>query len=292
MQINDNHKKVLDWVVKVLILFACLFYILVAVDSKWSFDVQLSASLFQTLGIVTLLMFVNWFLEVWRWHYSLNTVQTTSYNQASRQVFVGLALNWIIPFTGGDLVARLGEFGNKKAVGVMIYYNRVIMLSITLFFGAFGIYEFGHSQLEFFVFVFPIGLIALFFVIGRLAKKLLRLDHKLAQREMFSLVLISILRYCVFTIQFYLLITFFLPSMDHLYVFAGIGWVFFFRSVIPSLFGNLGVREASAMLFFESQIPNNSLILIPSLLIWLINTVLPSALGLYFVMKFRVKLAK
>ncbi|MCP4460549.1 MAG: hypothetical protein GY816_21385 [Cytophagales bacterium] len=91
----------------------------------------------------------------------------------------------------------------------------------------------------------------------------------------------------IFTIQFIVLFYAFIPDVSLLVILAGVGWTFFFRSVIPSLFGNLGVREVGALVFFESFVSEPSLILISSLLIWLINTVAPSVLGLYYVLKFR-----
>jgi len=92
---------------------------------------------------------------------------------------------------------------------------------------------------------------------------------------------LSVLRYAIFTVQFTVLIHVFLPEIALDVAMLGVGWTFLFRTVIPSLFGNFGVREASAMMFFEPLVNDMTLILFPCLLIWFINTVVPSIFGAF-----------
>ncbi len=240
------------------------------------------------LLIVTVLALVNWWLEVWRWKYSLEQIEACTWGEASRQVFAGLALNWIMPFTSGDLMARLIPNKDRKQVGLLIYFNRSIMLAFTIIFGMFGVYWYSRAQFASNILIVIIALLVLI-TLGFMAKKALWRGEIINSRWLLNLSLISIARYAVFVFQFLLLIKVFNPEFSTFLILAGVGWIFLFRSVIPSLFGNLGVREASALVFFEGQVDNMTLILVPSLLIWLINTVMPSVLGLYYLMRFPVK---
>ena len=106
--------------------------------------------------------------------------------------------------------------------------------------------------------------------------------HKLEGRVLFAIGAISMLRYAIFVLQFYMLLSLFLPEAEPVLLFLGIAWVFFFKSIIPALLGGLGVREASGLVFF-SDVANPELVVIPIFLIWAINNALPSVTGLIFI---------
>lgn len=291
LQINDKARNTIGWIVRLLILGGCVWFISRSVEEKWTFDLRFSADQWQVIVLVFLLAFVNWGLEVWRWKFSLDKIEKTGWREASRQVFGGLALNWIVPFTGGDLLARLTRNKDRKQVGMLIYHNRAVMLMLTIIFGMFGVYRYSAELFAsnvWFVCLFLAGI----FLIGYLGRKFILGVEKVGGQWLIWLSMISILRYVVFVVQFVLLIWVFNQDLKLVLIFAGVGWIFLFRSVIPSLFGNLGVREASALVFFEGYISEPSLILIPSLLIWMINTVLPSILGLYYLTRFPIKIAQ
>lgn len=291
MQITHKQKNVVGWALRLVILFACAWFIHAKVDAKWTVSFDQLANNWGVIIIVCVLAVANWGLEVWRWKISLNVLGSYSWFSAMQQVFGGLTLNWIMPFTSGDLVARLLPHANRQEAGVLIFYNRVSMLAITLVFGGYGIYVFSTDLFESRGWILGVGL-ALVGVGSLLLRYYLRRrDSAVDGWFLLQLIVLSVLRFGVFTFQFYLLISAFNPELAKTLVLAGVGWTFLFRSIIPSIFGHLGVREVSAMLFFETHVSNMLLVLTPSLLIWLINTVAPSVLGLYFLLKYKVKIA-
>jgi len=286
VKINSKYKKVAGWILRVIILGSCFRVIWQAVSDRWSFDFQFTNEQIGLILLGIILMPINWGLEVWRWKRSLDSIEKSSWKEAGRQVFSGLTLNWILPFTSGDLIARLTPNSDRKKVGVLILYNRGIMLLITGLFGAYGIYVFSGSLFD--SFFWQIGMVVIFLVVASIV--LLRIFRKQEfPKWVVSITIISGVRYLIFTFQFVLLLYAFIPELSMHIILAGVGWTFFFRSVIPSLFGNLGVREVGALVFFESYVSEPALILIPSLLIWLINTVAPSVLGLYYILRFQGK---
>lgn len=291
MQINDKVLNPLMWVLKLLILGACIFYIVSEIDETWHFEFSDVGCHWSVVVLVLVLSVANWSLEVWRWKYSLEQAHRTSWREATKQVFAGLALNWVVPFTGGDAIARLYPNVNKKKAVVLIYWNRTVMLVITVLFGLYGVYWYSAELFQSKVWLVTVFIMVLFGG-GALLNRVLVKSTSLGWKFISNLVILSLVRYGVFTLQFYLLIRVFNPEFSDLLILAGIGWIFLFRSVIPSLFGNLGVREASALVFFEATLPNAVLILIPSFLIWIINTILPSFLGLYFIIRFPIKIAE
>lgn len=288
MEIIKRHKKVAGWILRILILGTCTWVIWNAVSDRWTFDFKFTNDQVWLILLVVALMPINWGLEVWRWKVSLDSIEKASWKEASRQVFSGLALNWILPFTSGDLIARLTPNADRKRVTLLIIYNRLVMLSLTIIFGIYGIYRFSQTLLHSYDWGLFIGSIAAFFTIIVVGIWLKPISTR-SWDWLFPVAITSIFRYFIFTIQFTVLFYAFIPHVSLYVILAGVGWTFFFRSLIPSLFGNLGVREVGALVFFESYVSEPALILIPSLLIWLINTVAPSVLGLYYILKFRQK---
>lgn len=231
--------------------------------------------LMMTLALI--LMPVNWILESEKWRMLVPQERLTPAD-SFKVVLRGLALNWIVPFTAGDAIARADGSSDLRKSAASILINRVSMLTVTLLFGGLSVAYYLHFELEYLV----MGVA--FFVTS-----LLILTYAYSG-NVFSVSLLTLLRYFVFTLQFYLLISYFNPTLTGEIILLGIGWIFLFRTVIPALFGSLGVREASALVFFEG-LTDPSLILLPCLLIWIINQVIPSILGTLFILAYRPRLA-
>lgn len=280
LQIND--KAVNRWgrIARFVVLLGCGCFIYSELKERSDISLEISASQWQVIALVFVLSFANWALEIWRWKFSLGQLKPCGWKEATSQVLAGQCLNWVFPFTGGDLIARLYPHEDRKSVGALIYFNRGFMLFFTIVLGCFGLYsfyeEFNHYQS---------GLIIGLTGMGVLSWGIYRLAQRMANLQLgflSGLLGISFLRYSVFTFQIFILLWSFYPDLDSAILLGGIGWTFLFRSVVPSLFGNLGVREASALVYFD-QFADGTLVIVPALIIWAINTVLPSAIGGFFV---------
>ena len=295
MQIKNNQSnhlhKVLLFVSKIILFVGgCTFLASKLSENPIDFrSIQLSGELGFTLIIVSLLMIINWYLEVVRWEVSVSTFEPISKAEAWRIVLSGLALNWVFPFTTGDLLSRISQSYNKFSATSATILNRGIMLSFTLILGLYGMsklaVEYDVNGWFGLVIIFGIPLIRKFF------KKPLGLFldffRNLKRSTLIQIIAISLVRYMVFTFQFYLCLKLFLPELSGDLLLGGIGWIFLVRSALPLFIGGVGVREASGILYFEpyAQI---EMIVIPIFLIWFINIVIPSIIGLFFILKLRM----
>ena len=117
------------------------------------------------------------------------------------------------------------------------------------------------------------------------SKKFLSYFSQLKRKTFWRIILISVGRYFIFSTQFLILIHFFNPTLDLWLIAAGVGWIFFVRTSIPAFFGGLGLREASAFLFFQSLVTDTSTIIIPVFILWILNTAIPSILGSILIWK-------
>ena len=64
-------------------------------------------------------------------------------------------------------------------------------------------------------------------------------------------------------------------------LFSGATWIFLIKSIVPSFnfLADLGIRELSALQFFESYGAIELNILTATLSIWILNLLIPSILG-------------
>ena len=297
MQIKNNRANNLQntWLngaIKGALLISCLYFISSKLQSQ-SFDlreIEWPDRFGFTLAAVSLLMVMNWYLEALRWKLSVRTFEPISMNEAWKAILGGLALNWVLPFTSGDLVARLAPQKDRYQTTAAAMMNRGIMLCFTLMLGLYGVnelivsYEWNSWLIALVLPVIAAG----FFAFKKPMRKFLVYFRELKRLVFLRITLISLVRYLVFVIQFYMLLVLFLPTLSIQLLIAGIGWVFLVRSALPLFFGGVGVREASGIVFFEPYVSNLQYVIVPIFLIWVINTVIPSMVGWVFVLRYKV----
>ena len=301
MQIKNNRSNYLQnpWIIgfiKLALFGVCLYFILIKLQDQ---SISLSKivwpdSFGMILGLVGILMVINWYLEVLRWKVSLQPFEPISIQNAWQVILGGLALNWVLPFTSGDLLARISQQNDKYQATSAAMLNRGIMLILTLILGIYGMsklaVEYDVNGWFTLLLIFSYPLIRWLF--KKSLNRFLSYFRNLNRLILIRIIGLSFLRYSVFVFQFYLLLSAFLPDLSTDLILAGIGWVFLIRSVLPLFFGGIGVREASGIIFFESHVPDLQIVIIPIFLIWMINTVLPSVVGLVFVFRFKVNIAR
>ena len=96
---------------------------------------------------------------------------------------------------------------------------------------------------------------------------------------------ISLAFYGVVYLQMYLLLNAFSP-VTWWYAFLGFAAMMFFKAVLPISFGDLGIREASSVYFYSLLEIPQAAALNASLLLFVINIMIPALLGLLFIPKF------
>ncbi|WP_370087353.1 lysylphosphatidylglycerol synthase domain-containing protein [Ekhidna sp.] len=279
-------------IIKILILGGCLYFLIVKFhEQSISFKEVIIPDQFAfILVVVLLLMIFNWYLEALRWKVSLQQFDSISMKKAWQVILGGLALNWVLPFTSGDLLARISQQRDKYQATSAAILNRGIMLCFTL---VLGLYVLSQLALEYemngwFALVILIGIPVLRRLFKKSESRFLTYFKELPKRFLIRIIGISFVRYLTFVFQFYLLLTAFLPSLPADSIIAGIGWIFLARTALPLFFGGVGVREVSGILFFEPLVSDLQLVIIPIFLIWVINTVVPSLVGLVFVWRMKL----
>ena len=238
---------------------------------------------------VSILMIVNWALEGLRWKLSLASHQLISFSEAMSTVLAGLAMNWMFPFTTGDVLARLAPSKDRYQTTSAIALNRGIMLFMTLVFGGYGAWTYSSTffSIEWSAVMVVFAVILLLITLRSKARRFLVYFQSIDIGTLSIIIGLSIVRYSVFTLQFFILLKVFMHHVSSLIIFGGIGWIFLVRSFLPSLLGGIGLREASGILYFSNVVQDLSLVVIPIFLLWFINIVIPSLAGLLGFLKLR-----
>ncbi len=98
--------------------------------------------------------------------------------------------------------------------------------------------------------------------------------------------LLSVLRYCVYTVQFVLLLRAFGIATPLLSLLAITAAIFLIRFLIPPItFMDLGIREGAAVFFFGAAGASTSAAFNASLMLFGLNIALPAVLGIWAVRK-------
>ena len=209
---------------------------------------------------------------------------------------------------------RIGEYGAKaiyfskilrKRVMLIIALGNIMQMSITLLLGVIGFYFFTEKHLTETIYhnLFQYLLIGLILITAcfilllkspikikgfslRKIKKFILLYPKNNYLLGFSL---SLLRYAFFSFQFYYLLLLFGIDITYINAMIVVTSMYLLSSIIPSIVVfDVIVKGSIAVSLFAIIGINELTILCTVMLMWLMNFVLPSIFGSYYVLNFNV----
>lgn len=261
--------------------------------------------------IVLLLVGLNWGLETKKWQVLLSPSYRISFFHALKGILAGLGLALLGPQFLGDMAGRVfmlpRNFRSAAAGGVLI--GSITQSVVTLVFGFWGVFLL-FQQLPYSILT-SLAYIALsLFVIGCLIIIAWRkYANLLAQRlsgfwQQFyqaifhfplaliaKVALLAVSRYLVFIIQYVLIFYAFKVDLSLAIMLGGISWVFLIKTIFPVLntFGDLGLRELSAVFYFDYFGVDPIVIIITGLCIWCMNVLLPTLPGIFFTLQLKFR---
>ncbi|MCG8389656.1 MAG: hypothetical protein MJA30_29150 [Cytophagales bacterium] len=277
-----------------------------SLQEAWDLAGQAFASGYLIILFTMALMPFNWSLEALKWQCLSSGVVKLSFRQALKGVLSGLALGFVTPHGLGDYLGRIGMVGLERRTRLLggIFTGRACQMLVTAMFGLIGVSVLFPAQTVLLTVGALFASITLFFALRRLLKgrwlegrglkTLVSYVKIIAEFDLVMLVKVftySLLRYLVFSLQFFLILDLLLPKLEPAIKFSGITWIFLAKSVLPTFnfLSDLGVREMSAIYFFEQFQVAVEPVIIASLLLWLVNILTPTLLSLplIFQLKFR-----
>lgn len=316
MSLNKNIKIFLNYVLGPL-LFAWLSYSVFKqikdqphLEESW-LNIKASFSDTRVLNfiLVIVLMFVNWSLEALKWKISVQNVQPVSFFRSLKAIFSGVSFSITTPNRMGEYFGRMlyMDEGKRLKVISLTILGSISQLIITILFGFLGLLilkvdidklnlpgwlqwvknvGIAGGMIGFIfltVFYFRIGWLVRWIDKIPAIKKYIWLINELENTHttlLMRLLSISMLRYFVFTTQYFLLFRFFGVDINWWQGFWAIAIVFFIMAIIPSieLFEVVGKTVVTQEIFTIFSANILAIGFVPAT-IWFINLVIPATIG-------------
>jgi hypothetical protein len=276
---------------------------------------QLLSWLHQPLIIFVLvasffLMPINWGIESYKWKLITQQVESIPFITALKSVFMGICLGNIAPGRAMEFLGKIYFFKseNKPSVTILHFINGMFQMLITVLVGISAIaykFQLVHSsaQLVYSIIVFGIVLI-IFFCLAILNVSTIQRKLKFIKWFKFSdstqqlsfskmlllkLVVLSMLRYFVFSFQFYLVYRVLSLPMPVMQMASSIAVYFMLTSLIPMIsFIEPAIRAAIALFVFNQVNDSYISVVLSATLLWFINVVLPSIIGYLIILKAKI----
>ena len=257
-----------------------------------------------------ILLVPNIYIQYLKWNFVLKLVKA---NATAKETLYSL----LVGFTFGFITpGRIGEFGRAffikdcpwmKVIGIS-FVDKFSSLSVILFSGAIGILTLIGKQLHFYallpLIIFTIiALLLLRYILVHpelfrsflyniniilpfrdKVKLLISSFDNFHRKQAVKLLGMSVIFYFIILMQYFLLISAFEP-IPIIGCFQAISSTFIVKSMLPISLGDLGIRESAAVFFLGKIGISKTSAFNASILIFTINILIPSIVGLFLVLK-------
>ncbi|MFA6922705.1 MAG: lysylphosphatidylglycerol synthase domain-containing protein [Bacteroidales bacterium] len=311
--------KTIDITAKTFIIISAFYFIYREIFYKNDFNTILDnfPKISLTKGclissVMLFMMFANWFLEAIKWKYLIGKIEKISLLKSLQAIFSGTTFSIFTP-------NRFGEFGGKvfyvekqnqlKAFLITIIGSTAQLL-ITIIVGIAGLFYFIlkysdlQSHVNSYIYYILIVLIlataiilVLLFINTSSLKTLLNKIPTLKRFEKYyfvfsnynriellNVLLLSLCRYIVFSVQFYVLLIFFNVNISLSEGLMMISLIYFVIAAIPTMaLTEIGVRGSVSLYFLGILSVNTIGIVTASFSLWLINLAIPALIGSIFI---------
>ncbi len=266
-----------------------------------------STKIWLVIGAVAL-MLVNWGLEAVKWRISVKPVQQVSFQTAFKAILSGVSVSISTPYRVGEYLGRILYMneGNKlKAVSLTVV-GSISQIMVTMAMGLLGLLFMAdalaaqHILSPLWIKMIASGvcmvLVILTLFYFKLSWLVKRIDQIPAIKKftwlinalesfnatiLFRLLSLSVIRFLVFILQYYLLFQFFGVTLGFGQAWVSISLMFLVMAVVPTiaLFTDLGLKGEISLKLIGIFSTNGLGITLTTISIWLINLVIPALAG-------------
>lgn len=304
ISIPHKAKQFLVLLVKLLIVGGAFYFIYNQLANNDKLDWQKFITLFRKnqsvlgIGFILLLSVLNRYFEILKWQNLAKVIHEISLGEAIKQVLAALTAGIFTPNGVGEYAGKALYYPKSEAKRV-VFLNLIcngIQMILTVLFGTIGLLFLGYWK-----WVLGIIAISFFFIlfsvlfkkikikgysIEKLIHKINEIPKPIHQKNIF----LGILRYLVFSHQYYFLFLAFDVDLPYFTLIATIAVVYFLASSLPTFqFLDFAVKGSVAVYFFGILHVNEWIVVFISTLMWFLNVVLPVVLGSYYVLNFKTK---
>ncbi len=317
--ISLKYKRFLFLLLKLVLVIGAFYFIYKKLVSNQLLSfIQLQEQLlilFSKNGwyLIFLLLFtnVNWLLEIYKWKLLASVEKKITFFDAYQQSLASLSVSIITPNRIGEYGAKALFFKKKlrKKIMLLNFLGNMNQLAVTTFFGIIGSiflitnYTILIPILNFEKLLLLIATITVLYffsikfgiikTIKIYLNKIIDFFKKISTNIYFKTLIVSFLRYFVFSHQFYFLLRLFGVETDYLTLINLIFCMYFIASIIPSFTIFDWAIKGSIAVFIFGFIELNTLTIVTiTTIMWLLNFAFPALIGSIFVLNFKLSAAK
>jgi len=310
ISIPHKAKQFLVLLIKLLIVGGAFYFIYNQLANNDQLDWQKFITLFRKnqsvwgIGFILLLSILNRYFEILKWQNLAKVIQPISTGEATKQVLAALTAGIFTPNGVGEYAGKALYYPKTEAKKV-VFLNLIcngIQMVLTVIFGFFGLLYFNvkytiittkNVAILFGIFLVLVAVVFFLkkikikgFSIEKLFHKINDIPKPVHQKNIF----LGILRYLVFSHQYYFLFLAFDVDLPYFTLIATIAVVYFLASSLPTFqFLDFAVKGSVAIYFFGILGVNEWIVVFISTLMWFLNVVLPVIIGVYYVLNFKTK---
>ncbi len=278
------------------------------------------------IAIVVLLMIVNLSLESKKWQFLISKLEKVSFLKSFEAVLTGISVSMFLPNRTGDYLGRVFILKNANRIQATLstILGSFAQLITTILFGLLSLIMLYPSYFDLsdnlYLWGFIGAIIAVlviyfimifiyveFFTFTDILKKITGREYKRIKKyaQVFSwytskdlsvVLIISILRYLVFSFQFFLLLRLFGVDLNYFHAMMLIGAVYLTMAVIPTIaLSEIGIRGSVSVYIFQWWLETTGKwtfdsalgVLAASTSLWFLNIALPALVGTLFIFNLR-----
>ncbi len=304
--LSHKSKQFLSFGIKLLVLIIAFFIIWQQITKD--FDILFAgykANIhfilsYSNIAILLLLSFFNWFFEILKWQTLVSHCRKLTLKSSSIQVLKGHLTAFVTP-------AKIGEYGAKamcypsqkrKQIVFLNFLGNMLQMMITTIFGVIGMGLLIAVQFQEYLPYYLIILITgiLIIIILHLVTARSSLNYKgyswqrltaflgsISTTIKTKALLFSLIRYLIFSHQFYFMLTLFNVPISYEMGMALITTIYLISSLLPMLqFFDVVIKGGVAIVVFRIVGANEFTILLITSLMWFLNIVIPMIPASYF----------
>jgi hypothetical protein len=251
------------------------------------------------------LTFLNWFFEILKWQNLVQIVDDISFSDATKQSLAALTASLFTPNRIGDYAAKAIYYKASRRPKVMLLnlLSHMMQMSVTTLFGVIGLgffiytYNPDISYYKLGRFVIILAVVLSFTIVGAKQntftvkgfsfKRVIGFIKGISRKTHLKNAVFSVIRYFIFSFQFYFLLNLFGVDVYYFNAMVVITTMYLVASIIPSVFiFDVVVKGSVALFIFEIVGVNDLTVLSIITLMWILNFVIPSIIGSFFVLRF------
>jgi hypothetical protein len=279
-------------------------------------DSAISGNNIWLITLLIVFMFLNWGIEARKWQVLVSRAERVNFFTAFKAVLSGLSLSLFVPNGIGDYAGRIAFIheGNRLRSVTLTLVGSMAQLIVTLSAGLFGLlYLRAHAWhkvnelqgLSVFwvnglIFMIAMGALLILFIYFKLGWLTImfekipivfkyrfmveNLEH-ISRQDLTRILSLSFVRFCVFIVQYLLMLHIFNVRLNTLDAVCTICVLFLVLAILPTIpVADLGMRGEAGLQLFGILTSNAPGIVATTAGIWILNLIVPAVAGSLFIL--------